>query len=249
MMKVSTNPYSIAIVTGASKGIGKAIALELASEDYLLVCIAKSDKDGLMETVDLIKSKGFKAYPFLCDLSNHHNVDLLYQDLHQFNLPISLLINNAGISMVKLFTETSIDDWNQVINTNLTSVYSMCYFAAKEMIANQKGHIINISSIWGEEGASMEVAYSASKGGLNAFTKALAKELGPSQIQVNAVACGVIDTSMNHFLNDEEANMLKDSISLSRFGKTNEVAIFVKSLIQGAPYLTGQVITYDGGMV
>lgn len=239
---------SIAIVTGASKGIGKAIATTLACDNYLMVCLAKSDQKGLMDTVESIKAMGYDAYPVLCDVSDYRLVKEFYEEISLLNLPISLLVNNAGVSQIKLFTDTTEEDWDYVMDTNLKSLYNMSQFAVKDMLHHHQGHIINISSIWGNDGASMEVAYSASKGGMNSFTKALAKELGPSNIKVNALACGVIDTGMNNFLTEEESNELKDSISLGRYGKTGEVADFVKSMVDSAGYLNGQVITFDGGM-
>ncbi len=242
------NGLSLVLVTGASKGIGQAIAIRLANKDSLVVCISKSDQDGLLQTVHTIEEKGFKAYPILCDVSNYENVAKMFDEIHQLNHPISILVNNAGVSHIKLFTETSYEDWQHVINTNLTSVYNMCSFVVPEMVRNHNGHILNISSIWGNDGASMEVAYSASKGGLNSFSKALAKELGPSNIRVNALACGVIDTGMNAFLSEQEHEALSASISMSRYGTPEEVAEFAYAIIRYGLYLNGQVITYDGGM-
>ncbi len=238
----------ITIVTGASKGIGKAIALELASPNTLLVCISKQDQLGLMDTITTIKGMGFEAYPILCDLSDYQAVSAAFQEIQELGLPLQRVINNAGVSQIKLFTDTKPEDWQYIISNNLTSVYNVCHHVVPEMIKNQEGQILNISSIWGNDGASMEVAYSASKGGLNAFTKALAKELGPSHISVNALACGLIDTSMNNFLSDEEITNLKDAISFGRSGTVQEVAIFVRSILDTATYLNGQIITYDGGM-
>lgn len=235
------------LVTGASKGIGKAIALSLATKHVLMVCISKSDQQGLLDTVEQIRNMDCDAYPILCDLSNFSNVRDLFEEIDQLNAPIHGLINNAGISSIRLFTDTTYEDWMHVIQTNLTSIFSMCHFAIPRMLKEHYGHIINISSIWGNDGASMEVAYSAAKGGLNTFTKALAKEMGPSNIRVNAIACGVIDTGMNHHLTEEEHHELADSISLGRYGTPAEVAEFVKSIYENSPYLNGQVITYDGG--
>lgn len=235
------------LVTGASKGIGKSIAIELAASNVQIVCISRSDQNGLMETVQSIKDKGFEAYPILCDLSNHSEIKEMFEEIDNLNAPIHGLINNAGISSIKLFTDTSYEDWMHVLQTNLTSVFSMCHFTVPRMLRNHFGQIINISSIWGNDGASMEVAYSASKGGLNTFTKALAKELGPSNIRVNAIACGVIDTEMNHHLSNEEHLELIDSISLGRYGSPDDVALFLKGIYNSAPYLNGQIITYDGG--
>ncbi len=238
----------LTLVTGASKGIGKAIASRLAQKDTCVICIAKTDDAGLQQTVSSIQEKGFYAYPALCDVSDYSAVTQLFQDLKVFNAPIHTLVNNAGISHVKLFTETTFADWTHIINTNLTSAYTMCSFVVPDMLRQHKGNIINISSIWGNDGASMEVAYSASTGGLNSFTKALAKELGPSNIRVNALACGVIDTGMNTFLSQEERDALTHSIAMARYGTPEEVAECVYGLLYHSPYLTGQVITYDGGM-
>ena len=143
----------------------------------------------------------------------------------------------------------TIEDWNRIITTNLTSVYNCCSLAIPDMVRNKKGKIINISSVWGSVGAACEVAYSASKGGMNAFTKALAKELAPSNIQVNAVACGAIDTEMNHFLTDKEMLQLTGEIPTGRLGRAEEVADLVYYLATKNEYLTGQVIGLDGGWI
>jgi 3-oxoacyl-[acyl-carrier protein] reductase len=140
-------------------------------------------------------------------------------------------------------------DWDKVIATNLTSVFNCCSLAVPDMVSNKYGKIINISSVWGNVGASCEVAYSASKGGMNAFTKALAKELAPSNIQVNAVACGAIDTEMNHFLGDDELMQLIEEIPANRLGRAEEVADLVYHLAYKNEYLTGQVIGLDGGWI
>ena len=242
------NKRGLVLVTGASKGIGRAIAIKLAAKDIIVVCISKSDQKGLMDTVHTITEKGYFAHPILCDVSDNKNVSQMFEEIRLLNLPVQILVNNAGVSQVKLFTDTTYEDWQHVIRTNLTSVYNMCSFCVPEMIHNQTGYILNISSIWGNDGASMEVAYSASKGGVNSFSKALAKELGPSNIRVNAIACGVIDTGMNDFLTPSEQEELTNSIAMSRYGTTEEVAEFVYALIYHSPFLTGQIITYDGGM-
>jgi len=162
---------------------------------------------------------------------------------------LDILINNAGISYIGLFTEMTPDDWRKVIDTNLTSVFNCCRLASPSMIARKSGKIINISSVWGSVGASCEVAYSASKGGINAFTKALAKELAPSNIQVNAVACGVIDTEMNRCFTEEDKQALIEEIPANRMGRSDEVAELVYQLTTGNEYLTGQIIHLDGGWI
>jgi 3-oxoacyl-[acyl-carrier protein] reductase len=141
----------------------------------------------------------------------------------------------------------SVDEWQKVLNTNLSSAFYTCKYAVPLMLHAHSGRIINISSVWGNIGASMEAAYSASKGGLNSFTKAIAKELAPSNIQVNAIACGVIDTEMNQCFSEEERRVLRDEIPADRFGSAEEAAQMVVSLLNAPDYLTGQIITLDGG--
>ena len=141
----------------------------------------------------------------------------------------------------------TVDEWQKVLNTNLSSAFYTCKYAVPLMLQKHSGRIINISSVWGTVGASMEAAYSASKGGLNSFTKAIAKELAPSNIQVNAIACGVIDTEMNQCFSEEERKALQDEIPADRFGSAEEVAQMVTSLLCAPDYLTGQIITLDGG--
>ena len=162
---------------------------------------------------------------------------------------IDVLVNNAGISYIGLLTDMSPDDWQRIVNTNLTSVFNSCRLAVPGMVHEHSGTIINISSVWGCCGASCEVAYSATKGGINAFTQALAKELAPSNIQVNAVACGAIDTEMNAFLSEADRIALTDEIPSGRFGRPEEVAELVLDLAQKHSYLTGQIIRLDGGWI
>ena len=158
-----------------------------------------------------------------------------------------VLINNAGISHVGLLSDMSLLEWNQVIQVNLTSLFCCCKHAIPAMVQRKSGVIINISSVWGNVGASCEVAYSASKGGVNAFTKALAKELAPSGISVNAIACGAIDTRMNHCFSQEERMQLAEEIPLGRLGAPQEVARLALSVACAPQYMTGQIITLDGG--
>lgn len=162
---------------------------------------------------------------------------------------IDVLINNAGISHIGLLQDMSIDEWNNIISINLTSVFSCCKLAIPYMLRAGHGSIINISSVWGVAGASCEVAYSATKGGINAFTKALAKELAPSGINVNAIACGVMDTEMNSCFTDEEIKNIIEEIPAGRMGCPDEAAALALSLSEGSSYLTGQVIVLDGGYI
>ncbi|MCR5595835.1 MAG: SDR family NAD(P)-dependent oxidoreductase [Lachnospiraceae bacterium] len=233
-----------AMVTGASRGIGKAITEALARGGYDLYLTCDRTFDVLKDIAkDLEKTYAVKVVPMEADMSDEEAVMRLFDGIDE----LDLLINNAGISYIGLLQDMSAAEWHRVIGVNLDSAFYTSRAALKLMIPVQHGRIINISSIWGEHGASMEVAYSASKGGLNAFTRALAKEVAPSNIQVNAIACGVIDTEMNrHLTTDEMADIIGD-IPADRLGMPSEIASMVLSLAGAPDYLTGQIITIDGG--
>lgn len=237
------------LVTGASRGIGKAIAIKYAKKGYNVVinCIKN---DELLEKVKKeVESYQVSCLAFVGDIGNHQICKELFSQIKKQFSHLDVVINNAGISYIGLLTDMTIDDWNRIMETNLTSVFNVCNLAVPDMIQQKKGKIVNISSVWGKTGASCEVAYSTTKGGINAFTKALAKELAPSNIQVNAVACGAIDTEMNHFLEDDELMALIDEIPAGRLGQAEEVADFVYALTHKNEYLTGQVINLDGGWI
>ena len=229
----------VCLVTGASRGIGKAIAKAFAEAGYDLVLTCSKT---LPELEAFAKElEGCKAYQV--DASDPAQVGALFQKLSR----LDVLVNNAGISYVGLLHEMTVDEWHRVMSTNLDSCFYTSKFAIPLMLREHAGKIINISSVWGNVGASTEVAYSASKGGVNAFTKALAKELAPSGIQVNAIACGVIDTSMNACFSAEDMEALKAEIPADRIGDPEEVAKLALQLATAPSYLTGQVITMDGG--
>ena len=234
------------LITGISRGIGKAIALEFAKNKYNIIGCAKSDFNGLSDTKNLVNPYGMDSYIALCDITNEEEIKkFIYESTNKLG-GIDILINNAGISYIGLLQDMSILEWNNIINTNLTSAFLMSKYVIPYMLKKQNGHIINISSVWGNIGASMEVAYSASKGGLNTFTKALAKELAPSNILVNTISPGFIDTEMNNNFEKEELEAIFEEIPLGRAGKTSEVADLVYK-IATSKYLTGQIITIDGG--
>lgn len=235
------------LITGSSRGIGKAIAVKFAKKGYNVVINCAHREEELLKTKAEIETYQVSCLAFLGDIGDYDATQELFRQIKKQYGHIDVLVNNAGISFVGLFTDMKPEDWNKVITTNLTSVYNCCTLAIPEMVKNQSGKIINISSVWGNVGASCEVAYSASKGGMNALTKALAKELAPSNIQVNAVACGAIDTEMNQFLADDELMVLTEEIPASRLGRAEEVADLVYHLAYKNEYLTGQVITLDGG--
>ena len=236
----------VALITGSTRGIGRAIAIKLASEGYCVVINGVKNSELLCELELEIKSYGSDCLSYLGDIGCYENACELFHRIKERFGSIDIVINNAGISYVGLFTDMSKSDWDMLISTNLNSIFNCCHLAIPSMISKKAGKIINISSVWGCVGASCEVAYSATKGAVNSFTKALAKELAPSNIQVNAIACGAIDTQMNQFLSREDKEELEAEIPCGRFGKVEDVAEFVYSIATSNTYLTGQIIPFDG---
>lgn len=238
------------LVTGSSRGIGKAIAIKYAKEGYNVAINCSSSFNELIDTADLIKSYGVSCLPIMADVSDSNSVKEMFEEIKVIFGNVNIVINNAGISSIKLFTDITEDEWDNMINTNLKSLFNVCHQAVPNMIKNQYGSIVNITSMWGITGASCEVAYSASKGGVNAFTKALAKELAPSHIRVNAIACGLIETTMNSCLTKEDLDSIIEEIPSNRIGKPEEVANLCYYLSSAdSSYLTGQIITLDGGLI
>lgn len=232
------------LITGASRGIGAQIADAFAKARYNCILICNNNIENLREkAIDLSREYKIKCEAYQCDVSDYSAVEELFNKIGS----VDVLINNAGISYIGLLSDMSIDMWDKVINTNLNSAFYMSKKVIPGMLAKRAGCIINISSVWGECGASMEVAYSASKGGLNAFTKALAKELALSGISVNAISCGIIDTSMNSQLSVEEKESIIDQIPIGRMGDAREIGEIALSLANSPAYLTGQIIRVDGG--
>lgn len=235
-----------ALVTGASRGIGKAIAAALAKEGYHLILTCRKSQEELEKLkTELEKSYGITCRTFVGDIGDASFVEGMFSHIDT----LDVLVNNAGISYIGLLSDMTQEEWDTVIRTNLTSVFYTCRLASKIMVHQKYGKIINISSVWGTSGASMEVAYSASKGGVNALTRALSKELAPSNIQVNALACGVIDTDMNRCFSTEERETLTAEIPADRFGTPDDVAKALVSLLRAGTYLTGQIIHVDGGFL
>lgn len=239
----------VVLVTGSSRGIGKAIAYKFASNGYLTILNSNSNKSQLLDTYNEFISNGYRCDYIQADVSNYSDVSNMISKIYNLYGKIDILINNAGISYIGLLTDMSFDDWQNIINTNLNSVFNCCRLVVPKMVSMKQGIIINISSIWGNIGASCEAAYAASKGAVNAFTKSLAKELGPSNIRVNAISAGVIETDMNNWLSDDEKLELKEEIPVMYFGKPQDIAemsFFLSS--ETSKFITGQVITVDGGM-
>lgn len=235
------------LVTGASRGIGKAIAIKYAKKGYNVVINCIHREAQLLQTKAEIESYQVSCLSYLGDVGEFHCCQELFRKIKKQFGGLDVLVNNAGIAYIGLLQDMKPENWDLVVRTNLTSVFNCCKLAIPMMLEKGQGKIINISSIWGVAGASCEVAYSATKGGVNAFTKALAKELAPSGIQVNAVACGAIDTEMNQFLSEEELIGLVEEIPAGRLGKAEEVADLAYHLGYKESYLTGQIIGLDGG--
>lgn len=236
-----------AIVTGASRGIGRACAIELAGHFDVIIINSYAHPEALKETHTLIEEQGSRCLSFIGDIGDYNFVCSMMHSIMEENLTVKLLVNNAGISHVGLLSDMSIEEWNRILQTNLTSVFNCCNQIVPHMVNNRCGHIINISSMWGLSGASCEVAYSATKGGVNAFTKALAKELAPSNVRVNALACGAIHTEMNSCFSPEELDAFCEDIPACRLGTPEEIANMVWQLYNTPFYLTGEVIKIDGG--
>lgn len=247
-----------AIITGASGGIGSAIAIKLSKEGYDLLLIGGRQADRLSETCSLCRQEGISVTSLQMDFSNPHETEQLLAALSDpgssdtngsdsSHRTPDLLVNCAGISHIGLLQDMDTEDWLRVMNINLTSAFTMCHSVIPSMVQAKKGRILNISSVWGSVGASCEAAYSATKGGIHALTKALARELAPSGIAVNAIACGMIDTAMNHCFTKEEITDICEEIPAGRMGSTEEIADTVALLAKAPVYLTGQIIGVDGG--
>lgn len=240
-----TSPKN-ALITGASRGIGKAIAYEFARNGYNLYLSCKTNIELLKEIkLEYEKEFSIKCNIFQCDMGNYSEVEKMFQSIST----LDIIVNNAGISHVGLLTDMSVEEWQNLMSVNLNSLFYTSKLGVPKMLARHKGKIINISSIWGNVGASMEVAYSASKGAVNSFTRALAKELGPSNIQVNAIACGMIDTDMNACFTKEDLQCIIEEIPADRIGTPEEIGKLCYILATAPEYLTGQIITIDGGWI
>lgn len=236
----------VVVVTGGSRGIGAQIVKTLANENYKVILNYNNSKEQAEKIQQELLEQGNEIEIIKADVSKREETEKLIQfAINKFN-KIDVLINNAGISQEGLFTDVTEEEWQKIINTNLNSVFYCNQQALKYMIPEQQGCIINISSIWGETGASCEVAYSTTKAAINGMTKALAKEVGPSNIRVNAIAPGIIDTDMNRNLTNEELEPIKEQIPLNKIGKALDIAKCIKWLIEDE-YTTGQIISINGG--
>lgn len=237
-----------ALITGASRGIGRAAARAFAAQGYDLAlnCLHLANELRAFAK-ELREVYGVRTLCCCGDVGSDAFVSGMFAQIEDFCGGIDLLVNNAGVSYIGLLSDMPFSEWERVLHTNLTSAFLCCKYAIPHMVSQKSGKIINVSSEWGVCGASCEAAYSAAKGGVNALTMALAKELAPSNIQVNAAAFGVIDTQMNAGLTKEERAQLAEEIPAGYFAKPEEAAEFLLHLAHAPAYLTGQVIRFDGG--
>lgn len=236
----------VVIITGASRGIGNGIAYYLAKKNYQIIAnYNKSEKEAKELKAELLK-EGYVIDIFKADVSKREEVKELIKFAIDKYENVDCIINNAGIDQIKMFTDITDNDWNNMINTNLNSVFYMCQEIIPYMVSRKEGLIINISSIWGQIGASCESHYAVSKAGIDALTKSLAKELGPSNIRVNSIAPGFINTEMNSTFNKEEKEEIINNIPLQRMGEKMDIAKCIEWLLEDN-YVTGQVIGINGG--
>lgn len=238
----------VALVTGGSRGIGRGIAIELAREGAIVIINYSSDDIGAEKTIEVIKNNGGTAITIKGNVKDISFVKSMIDEIMDKYKKLDILVNNAGISKFGMVIDATEEDYYQVMDVNFKSVFNCTKTALNVMMYEKKGVILNISSMWGERGASCEALYSASKGAINSFTKAIAKEVSSCNIRVNAIAPGVIDTEMNEVFSEEEKEELKNEIALERFGTIKEIgrtAAFLCS--DDASYITGQIINVDGG--
>ncbi len=238
------------LITGASKGIGATMAIRFAEKGYNVVMNYNNSVQSAILLQKSLKESGYSVIAFKANVKNRLDVELMVKEtLYRFG-SIDILINNAGVANQSLFTDISEQDWNDIIGVNLTGVFNCCQAVLPHMISQKSGSILNISSMWGEVGASCEVAYSAAKAGVIGLTKALAKEVGPSGITVNCITPGLIDTAMNQNLPIDDVSAMINDTPMGRIGTTNDVASAALYLTSDeATYITGQILGVNGGFV
>ena len=238
----------VAIITGSSRGIGREIAKTLARKGINVVANYNKSEEAAKDLKQELEEEGIKIDIIKADVSKREDAKKLVEfTLNKYG-KVDILINNAGISEYKLFTDETDEDWNKIINTNLYSAFAMSQEVIPNMVHNKSGCIINMSSAWGVVGGSLEVIYSVSKAGLDGLTKALAKELGPSNTRVNSIAPGMIYTKMNEKFSKEELKEIEEEIPLGKIGKPSDIAKCIEWLLEDE-YTTGQVISINGGWI
>ncbi len=236
---------STILITGASHGVGKAFAIACAQSGRFskIILNGGTDTAALEDTARRVSAAG----DLVCLADVGDVSDLAYvQGLRERFGPVDTLVNNAGISRIGLLTDMSPDVWDRVLRVNVTSLYNTCHTYVPDMVSNGGGQILNVSSVWGLCGASCEVAYSASKGAVNAFTKALAKELAPSHIRVNAIALGIIGTRMNAHLTETETAEIRDQIPAGYIASPEDAAQAMLRLLDMPEYFNGEIVRFDG---
>ena len=236
------------IITGATRGIGLALARFYAKKGWGVTLNGGHDKDALAAVANELSKQTRVVYCF-GSVSEEKTAEAITQKALDAFGHIDLLINNAGISHIGLLSDMTSEEWHHLMGTNLDSVFYMSKAVIPHMVHRHSGKILNVSSVWGEVGASCEAAYSASKGAVNSLTKALAKELAPSHISVNGISFGVIDTDMNRCFDEEERAALAEEIPYGRFASPEEAAAFCYQITESPNYLTGQIIRFDGGWI
>lgn len=240
----------VMLITGASRGIGAATAILAAKNGYNVVINYNNSYDSALDIQNKIASVGGKSMIVKADVSDSNQVSTMLEVVHNELGSVDVLVNNAGVASFSLFTDISEEEWARVFNINVKGAFLVSKSVIPDMVHKKQGKIINVSSIWGITGSSCEVLYSATKAALIGMTKALAKELGPSGINVNCVAPGVIDTDMNAMLSSDDINSLIDETPLSRIGKPEDIAetiLFLAS--EKSNFITGQVLSPNGGFI
>ena len=238
-----------ALITGASGGIGSEIALRLAKDGFSIAACYFSDDEGISRLSEKLSEVGAEFKIYKADVSDFQKMKEVFTDAAECFGGVSVLVNNAGMAQQKLFTDISQEEFDRITAVNFKGVFNCCQCAVPFMVNQKRGKIINISSMWGVYGASCETVYSATKAAVIGLTKALARELAPSNIQVNCVAPGAIDTKMNNNLTESEKADFAAEIPMGRFGTPREIAEVVSFLAgSGSDYVTAQVITADGGL-
>ncbi len=241
----------IVLLTGASRGIGREAALCLARAGYDLAvsCGDPAHVRQLEELAEEMTGLGTRALPLCFDVADYAACEEALRTVRAKLGDPDVLVNNAGTAHIGLFQDMTPAQIRRLMDVDLMGALDLCHLCVPAMVRKGGGRILNISSVWGEAGASCEAVYSAAKGGLNAFTKALAKELAPAGVQVNAIAFGVIDTTMNASLSAEEKEALCEQIPAGRFASAAEAAAFILQVLRTSPYLTGQILRMDGGWI
>ncbi len=243
------NMKKCALITGASGGIGSAIALRLAEDGFAIAACYCSDEKGIGELSQKLTEIGADFKIYRADVSDRIKIKEVFADATESFGGVSVLVNNAGMAQQKLFTDITEEEFDRITDVNFKGVFNCCQCAVPYMVSQKRGKIINISSMWGVYGASCETVYSATKAAVIGLTKALARELAPSNVQVNCVAPGAIETKMNGNLSAEDKRSFAEEIPMGRFGTPEEIAGVVSFLASGdSDYVTAQIITADGGL-